>query len=351
MIAVYENVPLKLLNTMGIGGVARRLVSWEAPDDLRDFFSLPRYREAVVSVKPVGQGSNLLFVNDRYDGTLLSCNNETVQEFLHGDKIILKVGAGKVLDELARETASRGFWGLENLALIPGTIGAAAVQNVGAYGVEFGSLVKDVYCYDRHSGGMVTVGCQEIKYGYRDSIFKHSPYKERYIIVSVDIELSRLPMPVLDYGNLAAKVGEAPEAIDVYRTVSSVRREKLPAVNEVGSAGSFFKNPVLNEEEYERFMTRVTEMGLNPEEVPVYKVALPDGSLGYKLSAAWLIDHTGWKGIIRDNVGTWLRQPLVIVNLTGRASGGEVSRLASDISLDINGRLGVMLTPEVEYIM
>lgn len=347
MIAVYDNVPLKLLNTMGIGGNARRLVTWDTVEDLREIFSTCKAGEVV---KPIGQGSNLLFVDNHFNGTLLSCNNETVLYHKQGNKVTLSVAAGKSLDALAHETASQGLWGLENLALIPGTVGAAAVQNVGAYGVEFGMRVQKVHCYDRTNDDTVTLSVEDLRYGYRDSIFKHPPCNERHVIISVDIELSTSPAPVLDYGNLAHQVGESPKAIDVYDAICRVRSEKLPDIDVVGSAGSFFKNPVLGNEEYQLFLNHAISAGEDPEKIPTYSVELPGRVQGHKLSAAWLIDHAGWKGVAHGDVGTWPTQPLVIVNLTGKASGDEVAQLAGDICSSIKDKFGVTLTPEVEYL-
>ena len=187
----------------------------------------------------------------------------------------------------------------------------------------------------------------DLAYGYRDSVFKHPPLRDRLIITEVVCRLSRVTSPCLAYGNLAALVGPSPAPADVRRAIISTRRAKLPEVEATGSAGSFFKNPVVLPEAVDRLRLLAAARGISTDGMPAFPV---DGGAGVKLSAAWLIDRAGWKGVVRGNVGTWPSQPLVIVNLTGRATGAEVAALARDISADISEKFGVELHPEVEYL-
>ena len=350
MLTVYQNIPLSILNTMGVEGQAHAAVIWDTPNDLREFFRGESYAGLNGNVKQIGEGSNLLFVNNRFDGTLLLCNNHDITSRHAGYIEILTIGAGMKLDDLVKACVSRNLWGLENLGLIPGTVGAAAVQNVGAYGVEFGSMVEKVECFDRTTGDIIEIPVDKIKYGYRDSIFKHEPARDRFIITNVTIKLSTLPSPNLSYGNLSARIGQNPTLCAIYDAVCDTRRGKLPDVNETGSAGSFFKNPVITAEVLEKVVNFADTLGITRETIPVFPANLPDGTQGYKLSAAWLIDRSGWKGITKGNVGTWPTQPLVIVNITGNATGHEVADLAKCIADDIETKWNVRLVPEVEYI-
>lgn len=351
MITLTPGAPLRPLNTMGIDGTARFLAVWTDPSDLPAFFS----REAMAhaaggTVKPIGEGSNLLFTSGSFDGTLLLSAYKAVSELpapdADGSDVVLRVGAGMLLDELAASTAARGLWGLENLSLIPGTVGAAAVQNVGAYGVEFSSLVRSVRGFDRRSGLFIDLPAAALGYGYRDSVFKHAPMRDNLIITDVDIVLSRCAAPKLDYGNLRERLAATtPTPMAVREAVIATRRSKLPDPAVTGSAGSFFKNPVISPADADAVRKRVAEAGIDSASMPAFDV---DG--GVKLSAAWLIDRAGWKGAARGNVGTWPSQPLVIVNLTGRATGMEVARFAAAIVADVSDKFGVVLHPEAEYL-
>lgn len=345
MLTVTSDAPLRPLNTMGIDGRVATLVEWDMPSDLIAFFNSEEYEgHNRGRVKQIGEGSNLLFLNPCIDTTLLVSRYKAMEKLREG---VYRVGAGVKLDDLVAVTTGLGLWGLENLALIPGTTGAAAVQNVGAYGREFGEIVMEVKCYDRSTGGFVTLSHDEIGYGYRESIFKHEPAGSRYIITDVTIRLKHEAMPCLSHGRLKERVGESPcTPDDVRRAVAAIRREVLPQVDETGSAGSFFKNPIIPESQLERVSQLAARHGIEITGMPVF--ASDEGRV--KLSAAWLIDRAGWKGVTRGNVGTWPRQPLVIVNLTGHASGTEVATLATDIATDVKYKFGVELHTEVEYL-
>lgn len=348
MITLTPDAPLRPLNTMRVDGTARMLAEWDEPDDLHRFFTDAGYAPARPgAVKAIGEGSNLLFTSGRYDGTLLLSRYDAVEPVaVNRDVMEISAGAGVRLDYLAGFTAAEGLWGLENLSGIPGTTGAAAVQNVGAYGVEFGELVKSVLCYDTTENQFTAFTAGDLRYGYRDSAFKHEGWRDRYVIVSVNITLHKNASPRLDYGNLRERVAPGATPAEVRQAVIDVRRGKLPDVDAIGSAGSFFKNPVVTPAEADDVRRRAASRGIDTTRMPAYATA----GGGVKLSAAWLIDRAGWKGVTRGNVATWPSQPLVIVNATGRATGEEVSAFASEIVRSVSDQFGIELHPEVEYI-
>lgn len=348
MLTVRYDVSLAGLNTMRVGRYARRLVEWETLEDLNsllndeEWLSLRRF-----GFKPIGEGSNLLFLNQDCDLTLLRCKSDkyTVNDS-SASEVIVNADAGIKLDALVERTCDIGLWGLENLSMIPGTVGAAAVQNVGAYGVEFKDVVRAVHCYDMDNGELQRFEADKLEYGYRNSMFKNGENRGRYIVVSVELLLQRTPYPKLSYGNLREKIEVGcNDPVVIRRAIIEMRRGKLPEVSDVGSAGSFFKNPVVDEKIISGVKASALRMGLDPETMPVY--ATGDG---YKLSAAWLIDKAGGKDIRTEHVGVWPTQPLVIVNYDGKATGREVAEFAEIISSLVEVCFGVKLHPEVEYL-
>ncbi|MDE6369071.1 MAG: UDP-N-acetylmuramate dehydrogenase [Muribaculaceae bacterium] len=328
-------------------GTAQYVVEWENVDDLVILMSDSRY-EAIrkAGIKPVGHGSNLLFVERDYAGALLKCVARGVKQLAdESESAVIEVDAGVALDDLISHCCDEKLWGVENLSLIPGTVGAAAVQNVGAYGVEFKDVLVSVNCFYLAEKKLKRFDVNELEYGYRASLFKHASVKNKYVVVSVVIRLSKMPCPRLDYGNLAQKVGDESNINAIRCAVIALRRTKLPDVGEVGSAGSFFKNPVVSEDEYRRVVAYVAREGIDVSTMPTYEV-----NDGKKLSAAWLIDKAGWKGVRMGHAGVWFLQPLVLVNADGKASGKDIAELAAAISSDVEKKFGVRLKPEVEYL-
>ncbi len=288
----------------------------------------------------IGAGSNLLFTGD-FPGTVLHSNIEFIKYIDMGlEEVPVIVGAGTVWDHFVAETCRHGLWGAENLSLIPGEVGAAAVQNIGAYGVEVGDIVSGVVCYDLRERRKVKFTREECRYGYRDSLFKQPENKGRYIVTSVLFRLSRKYSPKLDYkGVRDALAGVEPQTPQQVRdAIVRIRRQKLPDPEELGSAGSFFKNPVVSREQFAR---------ISPDgSAPHYD--LPDGTV--KVPAAWLIDQCGFKGASEGGAAVYERQPLVIVNASGTASPQEVLALETRIINGVQERFGVTLHPEVEHI-
>lgn len=301
-------------------------------------------------LKHIGGGSNLLFTGD-FPGTVLHSAIRHIEVISDSDdEVLVRVGAGVEFDKLCEWAAGRSLWGPENLSHIPGEAGAAAVQNIGAYGVEAKDIIREVRAFDLVSRKFLTFSVEECNYGYRDSFFKSPEGKDRYIITGIVFAFRRNGSPILEYGNLRETLLSrcpCPTPSDVRETIISIRRTKLPEVGEVGSAGSFFKNPVVSREVFDN-VVRVS--GRDEASVPHYPVPGPGGEPWVKIPAAWLIDQCGWKGAVRGGAGVWPSQPLVIINASGEASPEEILALEECIRMSVSDRFGIVLSPEVEHI-
>ena len=288
----------------------------------------------------IGEGSNLLFTGD-FPGTVLHSNIEFIKYIDMGlEEVPVMVGAGVVWDHFVEEACRHGLWGAENLSLIPGEVGAAAVQNIGAYGVEVKDILSGVVAFDLQERKKVKFSREECRYGYRDSLFKQPEFKGRYVVTSVLFRLTRRHSPRLDYKGVREALGGREPATpqEVREAVIRIRRQKLPDPEELGSAGSFFKNPVVSREDFAR---------ISPDgSAPHYD--LPDGTV--KVPAAWMIDQCGLKGASEGGAAVYEKQPLVIVNASGTASPQEVLALEQRIINGVRERFGVTLHPEVEHI-
>lgn len=288
----------------------------------------------------IGEGSNLLFTRD-FPGTVLHSNIEFIKYVDVGfDEVPVMVGAGVSFDNFVEETCRHGLWGAENLSLIPGEVGAAAVQNIGAYGVEVKDIISGVVCFDLKERRKVRFTAAECRYGYRSSMFKEDENKGRYIVTSVLFRLSRKPVPRTEYkGVLEALAGNEPSSpMDVREAIIKLRRKKLPDPAEIGSAGSFFKNPVVSAAQF----AAISPDGSAPHYV------LQDGSV--KIPAAWMIESCGLKGESEGGAQVYENQPLVIVNATGKATSEDVLSLERKIIDAVKSRFGVELHPEVEHV-
>lgn len=339
------------MTTFGLKAECGRLIEYDTVADLAGLYA----RGELHGVLPLGGGSNMLFTTGRYDGTVLHCcgnevtvgrndDGESRGELPAGGFVRVDAMAGCTLDHLCRVTAGMGLWGLENLSGIPGEIGGAAVQNVGAYGAEFKDVVESVSCFDISTGKTVRLNRSECHYGYRDSVFKRPEVSGRLIVTSVTLLLSASPAPKLGYAPLAERFAGIPtEAITpvmLRDTVIALRQSKLPDPAQTGSAGSFFKNPVVGKEIFDDIAARAGGC------VPGH----PAESGKIKLSAAWLIDNAGCKGLTRGGAAVWERQPLVIVNATGNATGHDVVALEEAVRKKVSDRFGIDLQPEVIHI-
>ena len=338
MIRFSENHSLMAHNTFGIDAKAKYYFEFTELEDLEVFLnSNNTWKEEKLIV--LGEGSNILFMND-FDGLVIHPNvpgMNSVWEDRNHDWI--EVGAGEVWDEFVEFAVNQGLGGTENLSLIPGKVGAAPVQNIGAYGQEVCRLVEKVKGYDLEKGCTAEFSATECEFAYRNSVFKNY-LKNRFIITSVIFRLDKFPEFNLGYGQLEEKVKEKGEATlhTIREAVIEIRSSKLPDVKEVGNAGSFFKNPVVDVLLAEQIKSKYPE-------IPFY----PGGEGKIKLAAGWLIEQAGWKGKRIGEAGVHEQQALVIVNY-GKATGKEIYALSEEICKSVEEKFGVALEREVNCI-
>lgn len=316
---IYDDYSLRGHNTFGIDVRARRVVILGA-DELVPALEGP--------VLILGSGSDVVFTRD-YPGTVLLLHSDAADVVLQADGTVV-APAGMVLDQLIQWALERGVYGLENLSAIPGTVGASVVQNVGAYGVEAKDVVSWVEAYDLQEQRPVAFGAAECQFGYRTSLFKAHP--GRWLIRRVHYCLSHTYEPNLSYRALEGLPHAT--AAELRQSITDLRWSKLPRPEEYGSAGSFFKNPVVDEATCRRIKAMHPDM---PEAHATEE--------GYKLSAGWLIDRAGWKGRTMGRAGVWPKNALVLYN-TGGCTGPEVVALAEAIQHDVQQQFGIPLVPE-----
>ncbi|AVP57651.1 UDP-N-acetylmuramate dehydrogenase [Pulveribacter suum] len=344
---VEKNVPLQGCNTFGIAARAHTLVRVRAPQDVQDVLADPLLARSPKFV--LGGGSNIVLTGD-VEPLVLKMEIRGMRLLEETDRgWIVEAGAGEAWHDAVAWTLAHGWPGLENLALIPGTVGAAPVQNIGAYGVELQDRFHSLRAVDLDTGATFELDASQCAFGYRDSVFKHrSPaaggfgLAGRAIITHVRFWLSKDWRPELGYLDLEKKREESgiqqPSAQQIFEWVCEVRRAKLPDPAVVGNAGSFFKNPTVTPEQCQDIIAR---------EPKVVHYVLPDGR--FKLAAGWLIDACGWRGKSVGKAGVYDRQALVLVNRgTPEASvtGGEVMTLARAIQTSVYERFGIRLEPE-----
>jgi len=331
---VQAQVSLKPFNSFGIE--VRAQLFAEARSDA-DVLQALAYAEAhSVPLLVIGGGSNLLLTQD-VPALVLRMATQGVR-VLHDDgvHVVVEVEAGEAWHPFVLWTLEHGFCGLENLSLIPGTVGAAPMQNIGAYGVEIKDVFAGLTALDRQSGELRDFSLQECRFAYRDSLFKHEV--GRWVILRVRFALSRASHLKLDYGpvqqRLAGQGITDATPTDVSRAICSIRREKLPDPAELGNAGSFFKNPLVPQALAVELKSQYPDL-----------VAYPQADGQAKLAAGWLIDKAGWKGFREGDAGVHKMQALVLVNY-GTATGRDIANLALRIQQDIAERFGVMLEME-----
>ena len=334
-LSIEKGVNLRTLNAFGLPAQAATLVRIDSDATLRRVVDHPELGRAPKFV--LGGGSNVVFTRDPQAVVLKVevMGRRLVEE--RPDAWLVEAGAGENWHDTVAWTLSQGWPGLENLALIPGTVGAAPVQNIGAYGVELRERFESLDLVDLVTGRTVTLGLDACHFGYRDSVFKQS-LAGKSVITRVRFRLPKPWRPVLGYLELERRLRETgiaqPEAQTVCDWVCAIRRAKLPDPAVIGNVGSFFKNPVVSAEQCRDII------GRDPE---VVHYPLPDGSV--KLAAGWLIDACGWKGKSIGRAGVYEKQALVLVN-RGGASGAEVVTLARAIQESVYGRFGIRLEPE-----
>ena len=340
---VEKNVPLQPFNTFHIVAKAQALVRIANETDVQEVLHSPEWGSAPKFI--LGGGSNIVLTGDvkplvlKVEVMGRRLVTETAKAF------IVEGGAGEPWHDFVAWTLAQGYPGLENMALIPGTVGASPVQNVGAYGVELQDRFESLDAVDLQTGQVFTLNAAQCAFGYRDSVFKHaSGWKDRALILRVRFSLPKLWKPVLGYADIDKKMAEHgcinPSAQQLFDWVCEIRRAKLPDPQVIGNAGSFFKNPTVSPEQCEDIIAR------DPK---VVHYRLADGSV--KLAAGWLIDSCGWRGKSVGQAGVYEKQALVLVNRgAGKggdgATGGEVMTLAKAIQTSVYERFGILLEHE-----
>lgn len=323
-------------NTFGIEAHAAYFMEYHSEDELKHMV-----KEGVFKERPyfcIGAGSNVLFTRPYYDWTFLHSAIRGMElTYEDANYVEVRVGSGEVWDEFVQTCVSRGWYGAENLSLIPGEVGASAVQNIGAYGVEVKDLIISVETLDTN-GYRRIYKAHECEYGYRTSIFKQEDKKNIFILY-VNFRLSKHPCFKLDYGNVRQELGEGEATLKhVRKAIIDIRRRKLPDPALQGNAGSFFVNPVISRTLYEKLRVAYPQM-------PSYEI----DTNHIKIPAGWLIEQAGWKGQRMGPVAVHDKQALVLVNLGG-ATGGDVMRLAKAVQEAVYGKFGIEIRPEVNFL-
>ncbi len=330
-----SEVNLQNYNTLAVPARARYFVSLTESAQLPEALAFARERDLPLLV--LGGGSNIV-LRDDFPGLVLHLNWRG-RELVHSDDEFywLKVAAGENWHQLVLYCLEQSYWGLENLALIPGSVGAAPIQNIGAYGVELKDVFAELEAWEIQSGKSVVFDPQACEFDYRDSVFKNS-LRDRYIITSVTFRLRRQPQVVMSYPALKAALPDRPlEDIgprELAEAVCRLRQEKLPDPAQTPNAGSFFKNPIIETRQFQRLQQDYPDL-----------VSYPVDDQRVKLAAAWLIDQAGWKGVTQGPVAVHSLQALVLTN-PGRAMGSDVLALAEKIQQSVNEKFGVQLEPE-----
>ncbi|WP_174875641.1 UDP-N-acetylmuramate dehydrogenase [Vogesella oryzae] len=334
---IHPNYPLRELNTFGMPVHAANFCVLADLAELPALLASAAFRHGPVLW--LGGGSNLLFTRD-YPGLVIKVALKGIRVLADdGDNVLVEAAAGENWHDFVQYTLTQGWSGLENLSLIPGTVGASPIQNIGAYGVEVKDHLAQVVCADlQQAGREVVLDNADCHFAYRDSVFKQA-LAGRLLVTAVRFRLQRSFRPRIGYGDIqqqlqAMGAGDAPSAQQVSAAVIAIRQSKLPNPAELGNAGSFFKNPVVSQREAGALLARFPALPHYPQ---------PDGSV--KLAAGWLIDQAGLKGYRDGDAGVHARQALVLVNY-GHASGSQMWALAQKVRDTVRARYGVELEPE-----
>ena len=338
MITLQEDFSLKNHNSFRVEAKTRYFAECDSVPDLIHFVRHRPHTDLPVMV--LGEGSNILFKSD-FNGTIVHpvIKGIDILHETHSD-IIVKTGAGENWDSFVEWTVKKHYGGIENLSLIPGSVGACPIQNIGAYGTEVSEVIEAIETVDISNGKIKTFNLSECGFGYRTSIFR-SDLKAKKIITYVVFRLAKSPVLKTDYEPISERLKKYKNMnISTLRTVVvNIRREKLPDPSKTGNAGSFFKNPVISDEEFGMIIHRFPDLPYYPAE-----------STGYhKIPAAWLIEKCEWKGKRIGETGVWLGQPLVLVNY-GEASGKDIFELSEKIAADVFAKFNVKLEREVNVV-
>ncbi|MCD8178058.1 MAG: UDP-N-acetylmuramate dehydrogenase [Tannerellaceae bacterium] len=334
---IEQNYSLINYNTFRLQVNSRWFMEYDNEEELQKILRDEYFQESLSL--HIGSGSNLLFLND-YNGIILHSNIKGI-EITHesGEHVFLRIGAAEKWDDIVAFAVEQGWGGIENLSGIPGEAGAAAVQNIGAYGMEIRDVIEAVETYNQLTFERKVFTSEECNYGYRNSYFKNE-HNDPYIVTYINIKLCKNPQYCVDYGNLRQQLGKE-EEMDLKKireAVLAIRKEKLPDPGVIGNAGSFFTNPAIEEAHFNRLINRYPR-------IPSYPVE--EGKR--KIPAGWLIEQCGFKGKTHGNVGVHEKQALILVNL-GEATGDEIALVAESIRMAVLEQFEIELIPEVKYI-
>jgi UDP-N-acetylmuramate dehydrogenase len=332
----FQSVSLKPFNTFQVKAKAQFFVSFTNKEDISAFLRDEAGNYAGFPWLIIGQGSNILFT-DNYKGLVIRPEIKGISIVKEDEEYVwVKASAGESWDDFVVFAVQHGFGGIENLSGIPGHVGACPIQNIGAYGQEVSETIWQVETLLIDNGKTKIFNADECKFGYRDSIFKHQ-YKNKVIITAVCFRLRKKPVFVLDYGNLEAKVTPYGDVNlqNIRRAVINIRQEKLPDVLSIGSAGSFFKNPLITNDQAHILQEKFPDM-------PLFET----GADKKKVSAAWLIDQCKWRGYSYKGASVYEKQPLILVNYKN-ARGKDILALANMIKDAVKKKYGIELEPEV----
>ena len=335
---IQENISLKPFTTFGIDKKAIFFTTVETLNELKA--ALLAAKEKQLPVFILGGGSNILLTRD-IEGLVIKLEIKGINLVKEeGDQLWVEVGAGEMWHGLVLHSIAKDWAGLENLSLIPGTVGASPMQNIGAYGVEIKDVFDSLKAMHRETLEMQSFDAEACQFGYRESVFKHA-FKDKFVITSVTFRLSKTPNFHLEYGAirevLAANGIDQPSIHSISDAVIQIRQSKLPDPKEIGNAGSFFKNPTIPNAQFD-------ELKASYPSIPGYPSAE-----GVKVAAGWLIEQTGWKGKRIGEVGVHAKQALVLVNYGG-GTGEEIKKLSEQIQASVYDKFGVQLQAEVNFI-
>ena len=331
---IEKDYSLKQHNTFGIEAKCAQFVEYSTEAEAKEVAELLRTTRVPYII--IGGGSNLLLTRD-YEGIVVHSTCKGIER--NGNRLVC--GSGEVFDDVVAQSIEMGLYGAENLSLIPGDVGASAVQNIGAYGAEAKDLIRSIRAVEIATGNVCVIENAECEYGYRQSKFKHD-WKNQYLILSVEYEFAATFEPRLDYGNIRAELVKEgisqPTAQQLRNTIIRIREAKLPDPKVLGNAGSFFMNPIVTRQKYH-------ELAAQYEGMPHYDIDAEN----VKIPAGWMIDQCGWKGKSMGRAGVHDKQALVLVN-RGGATGQEVVALCQQIQADVKQKFGIDIYPEVNVI-
>ncbi|HEY0908370.1 MAG TPA: UDP-N-acetylmuramate dehydrogenase [Candidatus Paceibacterota bacterium] len=347
---ISENINLSQFTTLKIGGPARYFCAVTSEAELEEALAFAKSKSVRIFI--LGGGSNVLVGDPGFNGLVIKMEMKGIEfeKSTDGKSVLVTVAAGEAWDDLVAKTVEKGAWGLENLSLIPGTVGAAPVQNIGAYGTEVMNVIESVRAIDTESGAARVFSNAECGFTYRDSIFKRAEYK-KYVIVSVSFSLSLSPAPNFRYKDIkeyfAAKKIASPTQLDIRNAVIEVRTAKFPNLGEVGTAGSFWKNPIIPRAQFESLALRYPGIPAFPANAPAGSREVGADESTVKIPLAWVLDSVcGLKGFALGKAFLFSRQPLVLV-AEHSATSTDVDRLAAHVADIVLRKTGIIIEKEV----